>query len=192
MKYKLDLDDCDSPLDGWAILHFRTQQPAYAFADCLNRLYGYRLRRLDDMPLEGAQWPFYHHEDTVGHLKYYLVERPPAATGAPWEPGDKLLLIKGDSAPYVADDLYADFTTTAPADDHDLLAREHAECMDSLLANFTVVTLLSLDGESDTHSRRGQKERAAMQRHCELILTYIEQQHLDLGAAERLRLALGL
>lgn len=188
MKYKLDLDESLSPFEGWAFVHFRTHQPGYALADTLNRLYDYHLARMDDININGIGWPFYHHEDSVGHLIYFLVERPSLAKDAPWDPGDKLLVIKGENASMMADYILDDFTSPQQVDQSDLLAIEHARCLENLLADFTIATEISFDNPST--SRKAQKETASMQQCCETILACIEQRHLDLSLQERLRMDL--
>lgn len=186
MKYKLDLDDELYDFDGWAFVHFHTTAPGFAFADGLNRLYNYRLARIDDMVLDDVQWPFYRHEDGVRHLRFFLIERPVGATAAPWDPTDKLLIIKGENAAQEASLIYSDFTAAAKYDDGDLLAREHAELMDTLLSNFTMANLL--DFTTTPASRKATKERSLVMQHCDALLAYIEQKHLDLSDEERLRL----
>ncbi|MBP5527124.1 MAG: hypothetical protein J6X79_01575 [Bacteroidales bacterium] len=186
MKYKLEIEDDLFDFEGWAFLHFHTSMPGYAFADCLNRLYDYRLARVDDMTSLEGQWPVYRYEDAVSHQIFFLVERPAAAVDAPWEAGDKLLVVKCENAETVAHHIFADFTSNAAVDEADLLAREHAALLEDLLAEFTVVNIL--DFSAPVASRKAAKERQLVQQHCDGILAYIEQQHLDLSDEERMRL----
>lgn len=186
MRYKMDTDDAASSLEGWAFLLFHSQWPCYAFADQLNQLYDYRLTRIDDMLIDDIQWPFFTHADTVGHTHFFLAERPLNAKGAPWEPGDKLLAIKGDNAGQVAQFIHKDFTSESRIDDGDLLASEHAMQMGLLLADFTVASLIDFDATE--LSRKAQRELASTELFCERILAYIEGHHLDLGEAERMRI----
>ena len=190
MKYKLDLDDTPYDFEGWAFVHFHTTRAGYAFADGLNRLYDYSLARIDDMPLNDAAWPLFRYEDSVRHLLFFLLERPAAATAAPWDPSDKLLVIKGENATPEAERVYHDFTDGATVEEGDLLAHEHAELMAALQADFTVAGLL--DFSITPASRRAIKERTAVMQHCDSILAYIEQKHLDLGTEERMRLEMTL
>ncbi len=187
MKYKLDLDT-GPDFEGWAFIHFHSSTPGYAFADSLNRLYDYSLARIDDMELDGNAWPFYRYEDTTRHLVFFLAERPAAEGDLPWEAGDKLLIVKGDTAERETDDICADFTDNSTYDEGDLLARDHAELLAMLLADFTVAN--RLDFETEPLSRKAQKERAAVMQHCDAILTHIEQHHLDLSDDERMRMEL--
>ena len=183
MKFKLDIEDDALDFEGWAFLHFHSIMPGYVFADSLNRLYDYDLTRIDDMVLEGAAWPMFRYENAVQHCLFFLVERPAAATEAPWEAGDKLLVIKGEHAETVARDIFADFTGNAVYDEADLLAREHADLLDSLLAAFTVVNIL--DFSTAPVSRKAVKERQQVQECCDTMLAYIEQKRLDLTGMER-------
>jgi len=124
MKYRLTLDD-ENPFEDWSFLLFHTPLPSYALADNLNRLYDYCLTRIDDLQLDTAAWPLYTFEDTVAHLKYFLIERPVAATV--WEQGDVLLVVGGENAAMETDAIYEDFTAeAAEPDPTDLLATEHA------------------------------------------------------------------
>lgn len=186
MKYKLDIEEDEYCFEGWAFLHFHTLMPGYAFADRLNRLYDYRLERLDDMPLEGKDWPFYRYEDALGKTLFFLVERPVTAAAAPWDAGDKIFLVKGENAEKVVQHIYADFTNNAAYDEGDLLAREHADLLEALLTDFTVVNVL--DFTTTPATRKAVKERQLVQQYCDNMLAYIEQKHLDLGEEERMRL----
>ena len=188
MKYKLDLDDELFDFEGWAFVHFHTATPGYILADTLNRLYDLRLQRIDDMMLDDNPWPLFRHEDTVRHLIYFLTEHhvPPPASALPWGPGDKLLVIKGDNADPEARFIQTDFSQPPTDDDGDLLAREHAQLLDRLLATFTVASRLDFD--TPPSNRRAAKERTALQQLLNTMLTYIEQQHLDLSHDEQLHL----
>jgi len=186
MKYKLEIEEEEFDFEGWAFLHFHTLLPGYALASILNRLYDYSLVRLDDMELDDIDWPFYRYEDSLGKQMVFLVERPAAAVEAPWDGGDKLLVFKSENAEAEARRIVDDFTGSPVIDEGDLLAREHADLLDNLLANFTVVNLL--DFSTPPVSRKAQKERLLVQRHCDTILAFIEQNHLDLNDEERMRL----
>lgn len=188
MKYKLEIEEEEYAYEGWAFLHFHTLFPGYALANALNRLYDYSLERLDDMPLEDGSWPLYRFEDTVGKMLYFLVERPAEAVEAPWDAGDKVFILKGENAAEEARRIVADFTESKPVDEGDLLACEHAELLEDLLAGFTVVNLL--DFEAAPTSRKAEKERLQVQQHCDRMLAYVEQKHLDLSQEERWRLEL--
>lgn len=186
MRYKLELEDDEFDFEGWAFLHFHTTMPGYAFADCLNRLYDYRLARVDDMTLDGVAWPLYRFEEPLHHSIFFLVERPVQAVEAAWEAGDKVLVVKGETAESLAHDIYSDFTVATDVPEGDLLAREHADLLDELLADFTVVNLL--DFSTPPATRKAAKERLVVQQHCDAILTHIEQQHLDLSEVVRMRM----
>lgn len=187
MKYKLEIEESMVGFEDWAFLLFHTTAPVHLFADSLNQLYDTRLGRIEDLSLAGASWPFFLYDDPVGHLKYFLAERPVAAAGAPWEPGDKLLAIKGESAVYAAEDIYADFTEPATVDPADLLAKEHADRIAELLAGFTMVTLVNPDSEPPKRSSAA-KQRLNASQLCSNLLEYIETKHLDLSDDERMRL----
>ncbi|MBO7100933.1 MAG: hypothetical protein J6V98_02805 [Bacteroidales bacterium] len=184
MKYKLDMEESLDDFEDWAFLLFHTSAPVHLFADSLNQLYDCRLTRIDNLVVADAEWPFFQHDDPVRHLKYFLAERPASAVAAPWEPGDKLLAIKGESAAYVAEDIYADFTEPANVDPADLLARQHADLIDELLAGFTMVSLLNLDSEPPKRSAAA-KQRLLVSQFCSDMLEYIDTHHLDLTEDER-------
>lgn len=185
MKYKLDLEE-EYDFEGWAFLHFHTAMPGYAFADSLNRLYDLGLERIDDMELDGIAWPFYIYDDPQHRGLYFMVERPAASSTAPWEASDKVLVVGGENADTIVKRLYSDITDNTPVDEADLLAREHAALRDELLADFTVANILDFD--TPPVSRRATKDRQTVQRCCDAILAHIEQNHLDLSQAERMRL----
>ncbi len=187
MKYRLDLDD-EPGFEGWAFLHFHTLTPGYAFADSLNQLYDYRLTRIDDMVLDGIPWPLFRHEDPMRHLVIFMAERPSSTADTPWDAGDKLLIVKGEIAETVVHGIYADFTDTPIVDEGDLLARDHAALLDSLLQDFTVAN--QLDFETIPASRKAQKECTLVIQQCDAILNHIEQHHLDLSDEERMRMEL--
>lgn len=186
MKYKIDPEELEFDFDGWAFVHFHTATPGHTFADSLNRLYNYRLARVGDMPIEGTPWPLYRHEDNLHNLIYFLVERPAAAGDMPWEGGDKVLIVRGETARSMAEHICADFADSTAIDEADLLAREHADIMADLLAGFTVASRLDFD--SPLPSRKAEKERAQAMQLCDLILTHIEQKHLDLTREDLMRL----
>ena len=186
MKYKLELEEEEYCFEGWAFVHFHTMLPGYALANSLNQLYEYRLERLDDMPLDDANWPLYRYEDTWGKLLFFLIERPSTTLAAPWDTGDKVLIIKGENSAAAARNIFSDFTGTPEVAEGDLLAREHVDVLNELLSSFTVVNLM--DFEAQPTSRKAIKERAVVQEHCDKILAYIEQKHLDLSDEERWRL----
>ncbi len=177
MKYKLDLDEGLFGFVGWAFVHFHTATPGYILADTLNRLYNLRLHRIDDMQVDDTPWPLFRHEDPVRHLIYFLTASPT---------GDKLLIVKGERADDEARFIQTDFSQPATDDDGDLLAREHAQLLDRLLATFTVASRLDFD--TPPSNRRAAKERTALQQLLNTMLTYIEQQHLDLSHDEQLHL----
>lgn len=204
--YKLSVDDDDS-LD-IAYLLFHTSEPGYIFVDNINRLFQYNLHRIDDMPFpppidkdsqagkqantqaikQPTPYPFYTHSDSVGHKQYFLIEKP--ATASPsgsWQPSDKLLIIKGEDAILEAESIYDDFTDPLQASPDDILAIQHAELRDQMLEAFTVVNLLDFSSSIPANSRAA-RERATLEQHCNLILSYIERNHLDLPEAERQRL----
>lgn len=187
MKYKLEIEESQVGFEDWAFLLFHTTTPVHLFADSLNQLYDMRLSRIENLSLAGASWPFFLFDDPIGHLKYFLAERPVTATGAPWEPSDKLLAIKGESAVYAAEDIYADFTEPATVDPADLLAKEHADLLAELLAGFTMVNLLNPDSEPPKRSSVA-KQRMNVTQLCSDLLEYIETKHLDLSDDERMRL----
>lgn len=181
MKYRLDIDD-DTPFDGWAFVLFQTTTPAYMLADSLNRLYDYRLARIDDLTTPSASWPLYTFEDYVAHLKFFLLESP--SSGSAWETGDKLLAVAGESAEAEADALCADFNDPEPYDPADLLAAEHAEMLNRLLAGFTIVSPIDF-AQMPAHSKR----RTIAEQCCREIIDAIEKRHLDMNADERRRLS---
>ena len=82
--------------------------------------------------------------------------------------------------------IYADFTNNTVVDEGDLLAQEHADLLEALLTDFTVVNVL--DFTSTPATRKAIKERQTVQQHCDKILAYIEQKRLDLSEEERMRL----
>ena len=176
MKYKLSQDEDLMSFEGWAFLLFHTRWPAFAFADQLNRLYDFVLARRDDMECMDGVWPLYSYYDTSNRLHYYLVERPAAAV-SPWEAGDKLLIVKGENADSAARFIYSDFTATSAIAEGDLLARQHAECLEALLADFTLPQLLDFNDMG--LSRKALKELAPVQQACDTILTYIDTRLLD-------------
>lgn len=184
MKYKLDIEENQVDFEDWAFLLFHTSAPVHLFADSLNQLYDCRLSRIDNLVVAEAEWPFFHHDDPVRHLKYFLAERPASAVAAPWEPGDKLLAIRGESAACVAEDIYADFTEPATVDPADLLAKERADLIGELLAGFTMVSLLNLDAEPPKRSAAA-KQRQQVSQFCSDLLEYIDTHHLDLSDDER-------
>lgn len=186
MKYTLNIEEEDYSFGGWAFLHFHTLMPSYAFACCLNRLYDYNLMRVDDVPLNGVDWPLYRDEDMMKRRFLFLVERPAAALSAPWDAGDKLLIVKGECAETTARQLFADFTGSVTVDEGDLLAREHADLLESLMANFTVVNIL--DFSTPPVTRKAIRERTSVRQHCDALLDYIDQKHLDLTEIERMHL----
>ncbi len=182
-KHTLTLD-LDSPFEGWAFLLFRTPHPAYAFADILNRLYDYRLARTDDLILHDTPWPLFLHHDPIRHLLFFLVQQPLSATGTPWAPGDKLLLVRGDNADSITHTIHRDFTSPPLADPADLLATEHADLLHTLLSDFSVA--IPLDFDTVPASPKAVKEQALAQRYCNLILDHIESHRLDLSPDELL------
>lgn len=184
MKYKLDLEDDIPEFEGWAFLLFHTPLPSYVLADTLNRLYDYRLARLDNLLLGDTGWPLYLHNDGIGHLQYFLLERP--ATATVWDDGDKLLVLSGENAEAEAERIYAEFSELPAYDPADLLAKEHADLLTSLLSSFTMVNLLDLAG-SDTSSRKIQRGRITVKQCCQTIIESIEKRQLDLGDDERRR-----
>lgn len=186
MKHTLELDDEEYAYEGWAFLHFHTSMPGYALADSLNRLYDYHLTRQEDMALDDTGWPLFRYEDSLGKMLFFLVEVPASATTAPWDAGDKIFLLKGENAEWTAQHIFADFTSSSPVDEADLLAREHAELLDDLLAGFTVVNIL--DFSTAPTSRKATKDRQMVQQHCDIMLAFIEQKHLDLSREELMRL----
>lgn len=184
MKYKLELEE-EYDFEGWAFLHFHTAAPGYAFVDSLNRLYDLALERLDDMVLDGVAWPLYRFLDSQRHCLYLLVERPMAASG-PWEPGDKVLVVGCENADATVQRLYADMVGNATVDEADLVAREHADMLADLLADFTVANVLDFSAPAPT--RKAAKERQLVQRYCDALLAYVEQKHLDLSQTDRMRM----
>ena len=184
MKHKFTLDDDEPLFEEWSFLLFRSSEPAYSFADTLNRLYDYRLARVDDMMLDGVAWPLFQHHDPVRHLLFFLAEQPPTAVGTPWAARDKLLIVRGETADNIVGAIHLDFTAPPPFDQADLLAREHAALLDSLLADFTVA--LPLDFATQPTTSKAAKERALAEQYCNAILTHIETRRLDLSPEERI------
>ena len=179
--YTLELDD-EEPMSDVAQLLFRTSQPGYLFADILNRLYGYSLRRIDDMPLDGAEWPFYTYADGVNHLRYYLVEKPAGdKLNDAWGEHNKMLVIKGECAEEEAERLYEDLTDPMPADEGDLLATEHAALRDDLMADFLLVDRYDPSVELPPKaSRRMTQIQSTLKQHSTSIMTHIDTERLDL------------
>lgn len=198
--YKLDIFDED-PVD-IAYLLFHTSDPGYIFVDNLNRLCQYNLHRIDDMPFpppldndttvqssDQTPYPFYTHSDPISHKHYFLIEKPLSATpSGSWQPADKLLIIKGESAALEAESILDDFTDPLPPRPDDLLAIQHAELRDQMLQAFTVVNLLDFSAPAPS-STRAARDRVTLEQHCNLILSYIERNHLDISEVERLRLS---
>ena len=122
MKFKLEIEDEERPFAGWAFLLFRNADPGFLFVDRLNRLYDYAFERIGDMELSGVSWPFYYFDDESNGLKYFLLQRPRAATDAPWSPMDKLLLVRGERAGAVAEAICDDFADSVAPDPADFLA----------------------------------------------------------------------
>lgn len=179
--FTLELDD-EEPLSDVAQLLFRTSQPGYLFADTLNRLYGYSLRRIDDIPLDGAEWPFYTYTDSVNHLRYYLVEKPAGEQlHDAWGEHNKMLIIKGECADDEAEHLYEDLTDPLPADEGDLLATEHAALRDDLLADFMLVDRYDQNTPLPPKaSRRVTQIQTNLKQHTTAIMTHIDTERLDL------------
>lgn len=141
----LDLDLEDDRWEGIALLMFHSVTPSYAFVDDLNHLYDLGMARIEDLVIEGVQWPLFTHNDPLRQLRYYLVERPTAAaTSAPfWTPGHKLMILIGQLAGQTAESIHNEFTLSGrPDDPDDIIAARHAELLDDLRSNFTTTTLL--------------------------------------------------
>lgn len=188
MKFKLEIEDEERPFAGWAFLLFRNADPGFLFVDRLNRLYDYAFERIGDMELSGVSWPFYYFDDESNGLKYFLLQRPQAATDAPWSPMDKLLLVRGERAGAVAEAICDDFADSVAPDPADILAVQRMAIIEELQAAFTFVT--QLDFDIAPSSRSAAKERALVEDYCNKILSNIEALHLDLSRAERLRIEL--
>lgn len=181
MKISIGIEDFAPSLDDIAFVLFRSSLPGYAFADSLNRLYDLDFHRIDDIDIDGTPSPFYTHYDTTRHLHYFLVESKDTTICSP---GDKLLLVKGENAPDMAQYISDDFSSPAKPDPADLLAQQHAELLDELLADFTVASLVNAD-QPQGLSRKAAREHARLQDHYFKILDYIEEHHLDLSESER-------
>lgn len=179
--FTLEIDDDEPQLDVAQLL-FRTSRPGYLFADTLNHLYGYSLHRIDDIPLDGTEWPFYTHADSVKHLRFYLVEKPSNETlKEAWGEHNMMLVIKGDCAADEAEWLYEDLTDPLPADEGDLLAIEHDALRDDLLADFMLVNRYDPEAVLPPKaSRRMQQIQATLKQHSTAIMTHIDKERLDL------------
>ena len=179
--FTLEIDD-EEPMSDVAQLLFRTSQPGYLFADTLNHLYGYSLRRIEDMPLDGEEWPFYTYTDNVNHLRYYLVEKPAdEQLHDAWGEHNKMLVIKGECADDEAERLYEDLTDPLPADEGDLLATEHEALRNDLLADFMLVDRYNPDSILPPKaSRRMTQIQATLKQHTSAIMTHIDKERLDL------------
>lgn len=186
MKHKLSLDIADSAYEGWAFLQFHTTMPNYVFVDGLNSLYDYRLERVDDMNIDDVAWPLYRFDDSNSHLVYFLVGRPAAATDAPWDDGDMVLVVKGENAAEMVETIYDDFNSRHQCDGADLLALQHEEQLNQMLSSFTLA--LQLDPDAAMAQRSSQRKRGGIVYYCDRILDHIEEYHLDLTDVERARL----
>lgn len=181
MKYKLDIEDSSPDFESMAFLLFHTDMPNYAFVDDLNRLYSMSLERVDDVQLAEAEWPLYTYHDELRLKNYYLIERPLSLdkSATTWNIGHKLLIINGDESGSIVERITNEFNVLPQLPDaDDLLGVEHYDILCNFHQNFTPVTLI--DFENDTNlSRKGIKERNELQR---LLSTIVNS--LDIGSVE--------
>ena len=179
---ELDWDDGESLYDDVSFLLFHSVAPSYAFVDDLNKLYHLNLCRTHDMTLDGKEWPLFTDCDNMMKLDYYLVEKPIAADDGSsfWTGGHKLLIVKGDRAKALVDRIHDEFSSPADSyDETDLLAREHAELLESLRGGFTTTTRITPSlPPSVTLSRKAQRDYNALCHMLEQILDYIDMEKI--------------
>lgn len=180
--YELDIED-ESPRDySVAMLMFHNVAPNYAFVDDLNHLYNLQLGRINDMPLDGANWPIFTYHDSLFKLSYYLIERPlghetPIST---WTAGHKLLIVIGDRAGSVVEAIHNEFcSATSTADPTDLLAAEHANLLADMLGSFTTTTIIDTSAPAPAGiSKKAQREYDALCNLIDEILDYIDVENI--------------
>lgn len=174
--YKLDIEDLDEEGGGKAYIFFHTSLPGYLFVDDLNHLYGVSLERLDDLSLQGQQWPLYSYHDSLRKLDYYLIERPAGAVSAlsHWAPGHKMMIVNGEKASDIAQQLYNDFNSPPPQPDTcNPEALERYEILSSYQQTLTPVTLYDPDDQTPS-SRKILKERMEMENLFVTILDILD------------------
>mgnify|MGYP006872978158 CR=1 FL=1 len=141
----LDLDPQAGRWDGIALILFHSIAPNYAFVDDLNHLYNLRLSRIEDLELNDLQWPLFSFNDTLRHLRYFVIERPASTTGAApmWTPGHKMMILIGQQAEQQAKTIHDEFSSaTTPDDPNDIIAAQHTKLLDNIRSDFTTTTLL--------------------------------------------------
>lgn len=180
--YELDLENESPRDDGVAMLMFHNVAPNYAFVDDLNHLYHLQLSRINDIPIDGANWPLFTYHDNLLKLSYYLVERPLGheAPLAMWTAGHKLLIAIGDRAAATVDAIHNEFCSAVEgADPDDLLAAEHTRLLADLLGSFTTTTIVDPSAPAPAAlSKKAQRDRDAL---CDLIdeiLDYIDVENI--------------
>lgn len=169
---KLELDDEVQPFEDIAFVFFHTDEPNYAFADDLNRLYNLSLSRCADMEMEGGLWPLFTYHDPLQQLNYYLIERPQkTGTSVPhWGAGHKLLLLQGQNAQEEAEHIYEEFNTTPTNDESQ---RERNEILETLMQSFMPVSLYD-PTPTTAVSKKSAKERAEMEEFFARVLDYLD------------------
>lgn len=167
---KLELDDEMLPFEGFAFLFFHTDEPNYAFADDLNRLYRLKLTRTTDMELRGSFWPMFTYRDPMQQLCYYLIERPSGSgtIAAHWGTSHKLLLLQGQNAEEIAERIYKEFNTMPSVTD-----MERSEILNALMQNFMPVSLYEQNPDVQL-SKKSAKERAEMEDLFTQVLDYLD------------------
>ena len=174
--FKLDIEDMDEGSELQAYLFFHTALPGYLFVDDLNHLYGLSLQRLDDLSLQGQQWPLYTYHDSLRQLDYYLIERPAgsATTATHWAPGHKMMILKGEKAVDTAEQLCNDFCTPPPQPDTcNPDAIERYEILTSYQQTLTPVTQYNINAPAPT-SKKILKERSEMENLFTTILDILD------------------
>jgi hypothetical protein len=184
----LDLDDEPSPFEEWAFLLFHTTTPGYLFADSLNRLYDYRLERVDDIPYDGSFWPLYLHLAPVRRLRYFLVECPAASAQTLWEASDKLLIVKGSTADDEVQRINDDFAANPQAPAVDLRAQQHRDIILELLEGFTVASILDLSNAPAPSRSRANAVTHSRTNAITHFIDHIESHQLDLTLEEKRRI----
>ncbi len=178
-KHVFTLDDVESEFSDLAMLLFRTGVAGYIFTDSLNRLYSLSLARVDDLPIAGMSWPTYTFDDRQEHLKYFLVEHPLSSSlKETWQPGDKMLIVRGETAWNKIRQIHAEFTEPQPDDN------ERHELLMELIQQFTVATPIDLEAPCDNLPTKAAKERRQLEQRCMEVLRAIEDYNLDLDESE--------
>lgn len=175
--FKLDPDDFEDEGEDLAYLFFHTTAPGYLFVDDINHLYRLSLARLDDLQIDGQNWPLYSYHDSLRQLDYFLIERPlnTSHPSAPhWVPGHKMMIIKGERAANIADFICEDFSTPPSQPDACLpTGIERYDILTSYQQSLTPVTVYSFNTPVGT-SKKLLKERTEMENLFTTILDLLD------------------